>query len=202
MQNYTVKAQSPGDLNMKSKHERNKKEIRLYWPHDNENGTENRKRIKNKRLQMRNQWNEETGRETRSNLSMLGREKEMASEEFEEESYLFMYQGSKHATNSNREEERWPRPVPYSFALLSLSLSYLPPELDVAIETKAESTNREEPAWKRTSLGVRMDGCDGLTVRLHGSDERRRKLRRSPTTEMVEITSRSIDWGSCKRRNG
>lgn len=124
---------------------------------------------------MRNQRNEETGRETRSNLPMLGREKEMASEEFEEESYLLMYQGSKHATNSNREEERWPRPVPYSFALLSLSLflSYLPPELDVAIETKAESTNREEPAWKRTSLGVRMDGWYGLTGRLHGSDEHR-----------------------------
>lgn len=92
---------------------------------------------------MRNQRNEETGRETRSNLSMLGREKDMASEEFEEESYLLMYQGSKHATNSNREEERYAssRSV-FVRPPLSLSLSYLPPELDVAIETKAESTNR------------------------------------------------------------
>ncbi|RRT55660.1 hypothetical protein B296_00004774 [Ensete ventricosum] len=199
---------SPGDLNVKSKHERNKREIRLYRPHDNENETENRNRIKNKRLQMRNQRNEETGREQMSNLLVLGRERD--GERGIRRGIVFIDistndRSMRRIAIERKNDDLVPFRIrsPSSLSLsLSLSLSYLPPELDVAIEKKAESTNREEPAWKRTSLGVRMDGCDGLTVCLHGSDERRRKLRRSHTIEMVEITSRSIGSGSCKRGYG
>lgn len=147
---------------------------------------------------MRNQRNEETGRETRSNLSMLGREKEMASEEFEEESYLLMYQGSKHATNSNREEERWPRPVPHSFALLSLSLVFA---------TGIRRRNRDEGRINESGRArVEADKFGRENGRLRWIDSTVTRIgrtsRRSPTREMVEITSRSIDWGSRKGRNG